>query len=379
MRYMWNNLIKLTSHQIIIFGPPGAGKSYFVKNLCEAYTNSKENIFTTCFHPEYKHGDFVGRLVPYTKDEKVVYKFIEGILTKALRRAYELMVDADNKEPNKVFLIIDELNRGNSSAIFGIFFNLLDRNEDGWSVYSVEVDKLLEEKIFPEGLRNRIKNSSNNKLKKLIYQEKVRIKFPPNFYIIATLNTSDESIFYMDSAFKRRWEWYYMDENNQLFPKADDKVIPFGLWNWLRQIINRILTNEEISNRIRGLDDKILGFYFVNSKNGFIRITELVNKISFHLWDSVFRQNRGLLKDFFKKLKEKLSLETKEENYALYKNVVSELYQIIYMISEIYEMKYKEIYENQKDFVKSVIDQIFSKLQNKKTKKEKEKLLNEIF
>jgi len=127
--------------QKILFGSPGTGKSYRIADGEDSIANElginnkEENIFRTVFHPEYKYGDFMGKLLPHTNESGfITYKFYSGIFLKALAKAYKNILDGGN---SSVLLVIDEINRGNSAAIFGTVFQLLDRDDDGWSSYNV--------------------------------------------------------------------------------------------------------------------------------------------------------------------------------------------------------------------------------------------------
>jgi len=244
--------------QKIVFGPPGVGKSYYIRDTIKKNLND-ENVFSTIFHPEYRYGDFVGKLLPYNENGNITYRYFRGPFLKALAKAYKNILD--NEENPNVFLIIDEINRGNSAAIFGNIFQLLDRNKDGWSVYSImisdlEWEEFLKEIGFEEVIQKHEKkftynnNIDVNKFVKIIKEimnqdnednsqqfeeneekidpfKKGYLKLPPNFHIVATMNTSDESIYYMDSAFKRRWDWEYLDINGEGFINIQDKA-----FNW---------------------------------------------------------------------------------------------------------------------------------------------------
>ena len=297
--------------QKIFFGSPGTGKSYkvsneIVKNL--GITND-ENIIHTIFHPEYKYGDFMGKLLPHTENGNITYKYYTGAFMKALAKAYKNILDnilakKDNPEykdnPNNVVLIIDEINRGNSSAIFGSVFQLLDRDDNGWSSYAInisdlEFEALLDEIGFvkKEIIVNNIKNI-DYKYKDLNLNDiecclkNKKIKIPSNLFIVATMNTSDESIFYMDSAFKRRWDWEYVpvDGNIDKFDgKMDEKQ-----WEEFRKNLNEFIKNN--SNYIRKVEDKLIGKYFIKKP---ITYEKLQNKLLFFLWDSVFQRDKSPL------------------------------------------------------------------------------------
>ena len=202
--------------------------------------SDRSNIIKTVFHPEYTYGDFIGKLLPQTTGNNFVfYKYYAGYFLKALGRAYRNIIDGNN---DNVLLVIDELNRGNAAAIFGIVFQLLDRNNDGWSEYEVnlsmlEIAGLLESmgyvvNLDKETIMLREQNATYlsswydfcKKLESKFEQNKLDnvqrvlesinnrcVAIPPNLSIVATINTSDESIYYLDSAFKRRWDWEYIE------------------------------------------------------------------------------------------------------------------------------------------------------------------------
>jgi len=339
-------------YQMILFGPPGTGKSSALKKFCEDIakeTNVDDCIISTCFHPEYKYGDFVRRLLPISSNtndntnEQIQYKVFAGHLLKALKKALD---NKDNKD-KKVFLIIDELNRGNASAIFGNFFNLLDRDKNGESTYDIETDDLI---------------------KKIIDQEK--IKFPENLHIFATINTNDENIFYMDSAFKRRWEWYFMDAEGNLFPEKSNLDINYNQWQKFRLIVNDVL--KKIGERIIGLDDKLIGVYFIVFDDK-ININYISNKLAFHLWDSVFRQNKNLIHEFIEGLLGDNSsiqsnvLTLKKGESVLYKDFASDIRRILENIDICINKKVEDylsvigIDTNNKDELKENLYNILNK------------------
>ena len=150
--------------QIIYFGAPGTGKSYAIENLDEIRKTSKDRIFRTTFHPEYSYSDFVGQILPVVKDGTITYDFQPGVFTEALKLAY-----SDLSKP--VYLIIEEMSRGNVAAIFGDIFQLLDRNDRFTSRYPIRNSIIASEIIQLDN-------------------EDELISLPANFNIFATLNTS---------------------------------------------------------------------------------------------------------------------------------------------------------------------------------------------
>jgi len=329
--------------QKIYFGTAGVGKSYTVEKeivckelgIYQENENGKYNIDTegelkkvnvdysncikTVFHPEYTYRDFMVKLSPVTTvDGKVRYEHNEGDFLKALAKAYKNILESE--VPNNVALVIDEINRGNSAEIFGTVFQLLDREDDGWSSYPInlsnmEFDKLIDlldvekierkenDKIIGIDFRFQTKNIANEQIKNLLTNK--QIKLPPNLSIIATMNTSDESIYYMDSAFKRRWDWEYIDissENNQKM--RDLALISANINDWESFIDNLNSFIKSNSKSIRKVEDKLIGYWFIKYKEGMTK-KPIQNKLMFFLWDNVFARDK-------KPLRELLEVEDKE-------------------------------------------------------------------
>lgn len=284
--------ITLISRQIIFYGAPGTGKSHKIKEVLGEYEGCpenkkvpKSNIFRTTFHPDSDYSTFVGAYKP-TKGKKPLYglngghtvrlndgkdDFDEDIITykfvpQAFLNAY---IQAYRKPKENVYLIIEEINRGNCAQIFGDLFQLLDRDRIGKSEYTIKADAEL--KTF---LENELGEGS----------EAIKdgeLCLPPNLYIYATMNTSDQSLFPIDSAFKRRWDWEY----EPIKYKNTDWVIDIeGLryrWSDFQKEVNtRILKDT-------GSEDKMLGDYFVNPSAKVISYDLFRNKILFYLWNDV--------------------------------------------------------------------------------------------
>ena len=278
-------------HQIIYYGAPGTGKSYKIKEKLEGV--SKENIFRTTFHPDSDYSTFVGAYKPSRgrkplyglnggltvrlndgedlSEEMITYKFIPQAFLNAYMRAYGT---TDN-----VYLVIEEINRGNCAQIFGDLFQLLDRDENGVSEYHIKADADLRAYLEEE------LGADNDAIKD------GELCLPSNLYIYATMNTSDQSLFPIDSAFKRRWDWEY-------------EPIKYKNTNWIIDINGNkyswVSFQREINKRIYGAtssEDKMLGDYFVNPVDGIVTERILLNKILFYLWNDVCKDGEG---DIFK-------------------------------------------------------------------------------
>ena len=298
-----SNFQKLESRQIIYYGAPGTGKSHRIKEqLGECFDTPEEekvpkaNIFRTTFHPDSDYSTFVGAYKP-VKDKKplyglngsntvrlkdgedlsediITYKFVAQAFLKAYIRAYE-------KPDENVYLVIEEINRGNCAQIFGDLFQLLDRDENGKSDYTIKADDDLKNFLEEEFKRIGIGNEGI---------ADGELCLPSNLYIYATMNTSDQSLFPIDSAFKRRWDWEY-----EPIKYNHDLIISIGdiqyKWTSFQKEVNKRIKDATSS------EDKMLGDYFVNPSDGVIDENTLRNKILFYLWNDVCKDGEG---DIFK-------------------------------------------------------------------------------
>jgi 5-methylcytosine-specific restriction endonuclease McrBC GTP-binding regulatory subunit McrB len=329
--------------QKILFGSPGTGKSHsidyeIIPNILGIKKEENpENVIKTVFHPEYTYGDFMGKLMPLTnKDEKVEYKFYEGHFLKALTQAYKnILSQKEDEELKNVALVIDEINRGNSSGIFGTVFQLLDRSENGWSDYGINLSDLEFQTLIKlvgftrAGEDNKIptytygRYTSGKKLEE--YQDilsKINIKvekskvigssirIPPNLSILATMNTSDNSIYFMDSAFKRRWDWEFVnwDESNPpkgTYGQAKNGTLNEEEWSIFIKKLNTFIKKYHAS--IRGIEDKQVGKYFIKAtKEKPVSEKQIQNKLMFFLWDSVFNRDKKPLVELLEINKDEL-------------------------------------------------------------------------
>lgn len=256
---------KVLPLQQIYFGNPGSGKSYMIDK-----ETAGQKVFRTTFHPDSDYSTFVGTYKPESEDSNIQYTFVPQTFTNAYIESYK-----DLETP--VYLIIEEINRGNCAQIFGDLFQLLDRGMDGYSEYPINADKDLRDYIKRELTMYHGMNQN-------IYPEGIKdgkLRLPPNLHILATMNTSDQSLFPMDSAFKRRWDWKYVPIQ-YCGASSDDFIIKIGdkefRWiDFLRAVNDKIRRTTES-------EDKQLGNYFIKSN---INEEEFKSKVMFYLWSEV--------------------------------------------------------------------------------------------
>lgn len=292
---MANNF--MGNHQQIFYGAPGTGKSNTIKR--EVDDKGKLN-FRTTFHPDSDYSTFVGCYKPkmkrstITKDgvttteEKIIYSFEPQAFTNAYVQAW--------KTHDDVYLIIEEINRGNCAQIFGDLFQLLDR-KNGESEYPVDADSSL-----ADYLQTALADSKRDDIPTEV-KNGTKLKLPSNLYIWATMNTSDQSLFPIDSAFKRRWEWKYMKIKNEgkewkidvKIKNAKEEEMQVDWWDFIHKV-NDIIASMTSSA------DKQLGYFFCkpdkktseraelpNSENDLISVDTFVSKVLFYLWNDVFK------------------------------------------------------------------------------------------
>jgi hypothetical protein len=267
----------------IFYGAPGTGKSHKVKELVAGKEERTERV---TFHPEYDYSAFVGGYKPTMDGKDIRYEFVPQAFVN-------IYVNAWNDLDNDYFLVIEEINRGNCAEIFGDIFQLLDRSND----YHITPSKELKEFLIS-------KFSGNPKI------DGEKLILPPNLNILATMNTSDQSLFPMDSAFKRRWDWEYVpinysfsDENKS--SKFQVKLSETESFSWLTFIFS---VNSVIKHNDNLGMDKCLGNYFIKPTNDIIDIETFINKAIFYLWNDVFKDemeenniflNKTTYEDFF--------------------------------------------------------------------------------
>lgn len=299
----------MPSLQQIFYGAPGTGKSYTINR-----DTAGEDVIRTTFHPDTDYSTFVGAYKPTTieeevmtvigtkavpvenadgthrKESKIVYEFVQQSFLQAYVAAWKKYAETQDGEPRKQFLVIEEINRGNCAQIFGDLFQLLDRNAQGFSDYPITADADMKRQLKKAfaGLTlangdsiNAMYNGRN------VCQEVLEgdiLLLPNNLYIWATMNTSDQSLFPIDSAFKRRWDWQYMPISNANLNWAIEvNGNKYEWWQFLEKINKKIwsLTHSE---------DKKLGYFFCKANNeGVICAETFVGKVIFYLWNDVFK------------------------------------------------------------------------------------------
>ena len=257
---------------VIYFGAPGTGKSYTLNNDIDSLTDTFERV---TFHPDYSYANFVGTYKPVSEGEKIYYEYVPGPFMRTLVKAI--------KNPDKAtLLVIEEINRANTAAVFGDIFQLLDRNEDNESTYPIDTTKEM-----------------RDYLKKELNEDYEKIKIPQNMFIWATMNSADQGVFPMDTAFKRRWDFEYfgidygVENIEKTFVELNGEKIS---WNKLRQAINKQLSNEYKIN-----EDKLLGPFFAFTEYLNEEIPQDVfketfqNKIIMYLFEDAARSKRNEL------------------------------------------------------------------------------------
>jgi hypothetical protein len=248
------------------FGAPGTGKSNKVN---EDYYNERAKRVT--FHPEYTYNDFVGCIMPVVDDNDLTYRFVPGIFT-------EILTEALSDPYYMHTLIIEELNRANTAAVFGDLFQLLDRKLGGSSEYRVNNTSIY--KYIKDSLGNDYIHNDGS------------IGIPSNLNIIATMNTADQNVFVMDTAFKRRWEFEYIKvEFKDDHKFKDNAVTNIDItWKQFVEVINEFMMSEENKDLFIS-EDKQIGPYFVK-ENELNDPNKFGYKVLLYLWDDVFKMDK---------------------------------------------------------------------------------------
>lgn len=293
-----------TSSQIIIYGAPGTGKSYNVDNFLKEQTIKEDQVIRVVFHSDYSYSDFVGFITPSTKNKgkEIEYNFEAGPFTIALEKAL-------NDLSNDTYLVLEELNRGNTAAIFGDIFQLLDRDDKGQSEYPITNRPIRE--YLNENISSKIFNKLN-----LGGNE---ITIPPNLKFICTMNTADQNVFVIDTAFKRRFKMEYLPIN---FKNKTDQLKKLDVlsktnvfndkhtWTDFATKINELIDKENYSG-FSISEDKKLGQYFVHEKDVSSK-QAFCDKVIYYLKNDVFKYNDKILKDSYDNIYRKFVLEEQD-------------------------------------------------------------------
>ena len=303
--------------QQIYFGAPGTGKSHEIKDQIK-----KHKSFRITFHPDTDYSSFVGAYKPTSievpmltplgdkaipmkdvegnelTENKIIYTYVKQAFLNAYIQAWK---EREKEIPQPVFLVIEEINRGNCAQIFGDIFQLLDRNDAGFSDYAIvpdtdlsrHVKKDLEKLVIAdrEKINGIYEECEPDMVDKVLKGEVLLL--PNNLYIWATMNTSDQSLFPIDSAFKRRWDWKYIKiANAQKNWQIKIGTKTYDWWQFV-QAINYFVFDATQS------EDKNLGYFFAKAKNGIINAETFVSKVIFYLYTDVFK-DYGFSGDIFK-------------------------------------------------------------------------------
>lgn len=294
-------------HQRIFFGAPGTGKSYELNKEAKEFFG--DNYERVTFHPNYMYGNFVGAFKPFPKvlknsdgsikkdedgniHETITYEYIPGVLMKQLVKAL--------KKPNENYLLlIEEINRANVAAVFGDVFQLLDRNGNGESEYVIATSKELQEYLKKEFDEYELLAEN---VKRNLGDDYSRLYLPSNFYIWATMNSADQGVMPMDTAFRRRWEFRYLGINDA----ADSNIEEFShykfkinstetvSWDKFRRELNKKLSNLNIP------EDKLIGPYFISKSvledADLDKLTETIkSKVLMYLYEDAAKAYKPLL------------------------------------------------------------------------------------
>lgn len=298
--------------QVIFYGVPGCGKSHKVDEIINKAVTDKKNreyqVIRVVFHPDYTNADFVGQIMPLV-DDGIEYRFKAGPFARILKHAYK-------EHSKKFFLVIEELNRGNAAAIFGDLFQLLDREKDGFSAYSINNPDISSFIMSENDYHNDkiVPDSKDVCGDKWILDTAIRL--PPNLSILATMNTNDQNVFVLDNAFQRRWKMKYISNNIKYEDMEDSQKEQYDLkigetnikWGVFRDKINEKISDSKFS--FSSAEDKQLGLFFIKAdsesdtaeeiseadKTEKISEADFTNKVLKYLWNDIFKHDKDIFK-----------------------------------------------------------------------------------
>lgn len=261
------------AENILLYGVPGVGKSHTIR---EEYCDDSERMERVVFHPDYTYSDFVGQILPRVVDGQLKYVFTPGPFTKLLKKAWE-------NPSKKFYLIMEEINRGNAPAIFGEIFQLLDRKDGDGRVYS--------EKEYGESEYG----ITNYEVAGVVYgDEEHEVKIPSNMWILATMNTADQNVFTLDTAFQRRWNMHHIKNDVMSAIHSKEKIEGTSVeWGAFATVINDMVV--EIDSDLASSEDKRLGAYFVKLNE--LSVDKFPEKVLKYLWDDAFKMDKEAIFD----------------------------------------------------------------------------------
>lgn len=275
--------LNLFEYNRIFFGAPGTGKSHTLNEEKDKLLEKGGSYERVTFHPDYSYSQFVGTYKPIIKEEKILYTYVPGPFLRMYVKAKE---SEKTGTPKPCLLIIEEINRANVSAVFGDIFQLLDRNDSNISKYPIHTTEDIK-KYLADQLGGNIDEYST-------------IEIPNNMYIWATMNSADQGVYPMDTAFKRRWDFTYLSINEKEEGIKNYKIkVGENEYNWndLRKAINHVLLEECKVN-----EDKLMGPYFISNdslKKSIVDSNELVkvfkNKVIMYLFDDAAKHKRSTI------------------------------------------------------------------------------------
>ena len=276
------------AENVLLYGVPGVGKSHEIQTK---YCDDPERMERVVFHPDYTYSDFVGQILAKVENDKLKYEFTAGPFTTLLAKAW-------NNPGKEYYLVIEEINRGNAPAIFGEIFQLLDRKTEDSHRYDPSEYGESEYPITNSDIATAVFGDP---------EEKIRI--PSNMWILATMNTADQNVFTLDTAFQRRWKLHHMKNDVMSAGHSKTKIEGSEIeWGTFASVINEMVT--DYSLEMMSSEDKRLGAYFV--KKNELSEEEFPEKVLKYLWDDAFKMKKdAVFDDKFK------SLETVIEAYEL--------------------------------------------------------------
>lgn len=288
---------KTGAENILLYGVPGSGKSHTIKTQ---YCPDDKYMERVVFHPDYTYSDFVGQILPRVEKteegDKLKYVFTPGPFTK-------MLIKAEQDLGNYYYLIIEELNRGNAPAIFGEIFQLLDRKDE-------------EDGYLPSQIGESEYGISNYDVAREVYGDEThQVKIPSNMFVLATMNTADQNVFTLDTAFQRRWNMKQIENRFDTSDHSQDQIDGTNVtWGAFATVINELVI--DINVDMASSEDKRLGTYFAKKKE--LSVDRFPEKVLKYLWDDAFKMDKeSVFKSDYKSLEEVVVAYEKAEGDKL--------------------------------------------------------------